>query len=528
MAQNETCAGADGSLIFTFDDNSSRTNLEFSIDGGSNYDYYYDDTAGSETVTGLSAATYNIWVRWGDNDCPYELGDYIISTGTTPTASVSNTINETCTLNDGSIEVSFSDAATETQIDFSIDGGVTYAYSFDDTLGTSNITGLTAGDYDIWASYGGNCAVSLGTTTVSSDAPIATVAVIDASTGNSDGALVFTFDDHPTRNVVKFSIDGGVNYDYNFNDGLGSGSASGLAAATYNIWIIWGNDECPRELGDFTINESSLYTSIPDSNFENALNDLGYDDFNGDNKVPTALINIVQSLNVAYEGITDLTGIEAFVAMTSFDCRYNNLTSIDLTSNVLLDTFKCDNNSTLTSVNTSANTALLYYEAFNCDLSIIDISNNLSLLNLEVYNNNLTSLDLSSHASLEVLDCNNNSLTYLNFKNGNNSNTSNGEFDATGNTNLTCIEVDDVAYSTTTWTNVDGTAAFSNYCTYTAIPDSSFEAALDALGYDDISSDGQVPTELINTITTLDIDGESISDLTGIEDFTLLRRIRCR
>ena len=32
---------------------------------------------------------------------------------------------------------------------------------------------------------------------------------------------------------------------------------------------------------------------------------------------------------------------------------------------------------------------------------------------------------------------------------------------------------------------------------YTTIPDANFEAALEALGYDDISGDGQVPTALI-------------------------------
>ncbi|WP_299886419.1 M4 family metallopeptidase [uncultured Lacinutrix sp.] len=525
VAQNETCIGGDGSLTFTFSDNSSRTNIEFSIDGGTNYDYNYDDATSPQTLSSLSAATYNIWVRWGNDECPLELGDFIISTGTTPTASSTGTTNETCSLNDGSIALSFFDNATETQIDFSIDGGLNYDYSFDDTMGTGSITGLTPGDYDVWASYGGSCAVSIGTFTVDSEAPIATVTPVDSTIGGSDGGFSVTFIDNPSRNVIKFSIDGGVNYPYNFNNSLGTASITGLAATTYNVWVVWGNDECPKELGDYTINESADYVSIPDSNFESALNDLGYDDLLGDNKVPLALINTVQWLNVANEGITDLTGIEYFTALTNFDCSYNSLTSMDMTSNVLLDTFRCDNNSALTSINTSANTALLYYEAFNCALSTIDISNNLNLLNLEIYNNSFTSLDLSNHASLEVLDCSDNNLTYLNIKNGNNTMTANSEFDATGNPSLTCIEVDDVAYSTTTWTNIDGTASFSLYCAYTAIPDANFEAALEALGYDDISADGQVPTSLINTVTSLNVDGASISDLTGIEDFVALETL---
>jgi hypothetical protein len=43
-------------------------------------------------------------------------------------------------------------------------------------------------------------------------------------------------------------------------------------------------------------------------------------------------------------------------------------------------------------------------------------------------------------------------------------------FDATNNPDLTCIQVDDAAYSTTNWTNIDATASFSTDCgnvTYT-------------------------------------------------------------
>ena len=101
-------------------------------------------------------------------------------------------------------------------------------------------------------------------------------------------------------------------------------------------------------------------------------------------------------------------------------------------------------------------------------------------------------------------------------------------FNLTGNSNLTCVFVDDATYSTTNWTQVDSGLVFSEvYCRYTAIPDANFEARLEALGYDDISADGQVPTALIENITLLDIQSQSISDLTGIEDFTALGSLRC-
>jgi hypothetical protein len=53
-------------------------------------------------------------------------------------------------------------------------------------------------------------------------------------------------------------------------------------------------------------------------------------------------------------------------------------------------------------------------------------------------------------------------LISLNVQNGNN--TIILGFNATGNPDLTCIQVDDVAYSTTSWTNIDATASFNTNC----------------------------------------------------------------
>ncbi len=60
----------------------------------------------------------------------------------------------------------------------------------------------------------------------------------------------------------------------------------------------------------------SQQTFVPDDNFEQALIDLGHDTVLDDN-VTTANINGVTSLNVASKSISDLTGIEDFVALTT-------------------------------------------------------------------------------------------------------------------------------------------------------------------------------------------------------------------
>jgi len=62
---------------------------------------------------------------------------------------------------------------------------------------------------------------------------------------------------------------------------------------------------------------------------------------------------------------------------------------------------------------------------------------------------------------LTSLDCENNILTCLNVQNGNNHNFT--YIDIGNNSWLTCIEVDDVAYSTANWTNIPA-ILFSTNC----------------------------------------------------------------
>jgi hypothetical protein len=60
----------------------------------------------------------------------------------------------------------------------------------------------------------------------------------------------------------------------------------------------------------------------------------------------------------------------------------------------------------------------------------------------------------------------------------------------------------------------------------TAIPDANFEQALITLGYDNVI-DGGVLTANISGVTSLDVQSQNISDLTGIEDFTALTYLIC-
>jgi Leucine-rich repeat (LRR) protein len=273
----------------------------------------------------------------------------------------------------------------------------------------------------------------------------------------------------------------------------------------------------------FTETDYCAYTAIPDANFEASLEAQGYDDILGDGQVPTALIEGVTNLDVSNEGITDLTGIEDFVALTELSISESNIPTLDVSNNTNLKKLEAYA-AGLTSLDISQNINLEELIVYSNSLTILDLSNCTSLQYIQVYQNAITSLDFSANTALDWVEVHDNQLTELNVQNG--TNTIIQFFDASNNSNLSCIRVDDAAYSTTNWTDIDPQTSFSaTYCRYTAIPEANFESRLESIIADDISGDGQVPTALIEVITNLNASNRSISDLTGIEDFTALQKL---
>ena len=95
-------------------------------------------------------------------------------------------------------------------------------------------------------------------------------------------------------------------------------------------------------------------------------------------------------------------------------------------------------------------------------LSNLDLSQNPDLETLNCGGNQLDTLDISQNANLSVFNCSYNSLSNLDLRNGNNINFT--YFMASNNDSLYCISVDDSAWSTNNWTNIDSHTSFSNDC----------------------------------------------------------------
>ena len=331
--------------------------------------------------------------------------------------------------------------------------------------------------------------------------------------------------------------------------------------------------------------------NIPDAFFKASLVNDGSINTNFDSEIQITEANVYNgSINVSYQDITDLTGIEAFVSLTGLNCSnnysilggltsldvsactaltslecdecayltnldvsnctaltylncgYNNLSSLNLSTCTALTTLKCYG-CPLVSLDVSANTLLTYLNCFYCgltsldvsdctvldslacfanqltsldlsdnatltflscydnNLSSLDVSGNTSLTYLACYDNNLSSLDVSGNTPLTYLACSDNNLSSLNVKNGNNVNLF---FYGNTNPNLTCIEVDNAAWSTANWTHIDAIAYFSENCGGTGIDNTAIDKTLMAY-----------PNPTTGTLFLTEQGDVSLKDLTG-------------
>lgn len=279
----------------------------------------------------------------------------------------------------------------------------------------------------------------------------------------------------------------------------------------------------------FTVTALGVFAqnvNIPDVNFKAYLVGDPAINTNSDSEIQvTEAQSFTGVINCVSMGIADMTGLEAFTGITTLYCNDNAITSIDLSANTALTYLYCTYNS-LTSLDISNNMSLAYIDCreneitslnlgtitsiiqLNCRgnfISSLDLSNNSMLTELDCESNNLTTLDLTSNTNLSSLNCSFNSITTLNLSqniylndlncrnnqlnsldlsantnlmdlicrsnvltslnvaNGNNTNMT--SFVAQANPLLTCIEVDDEAWSTSNWINIDAASSFSEDCT---------------------------------------------------------------
>ncbi len=132
---------------------------------------------------------------------------------------------------------------------------------------------------------------------------------------------------------------------------------------------------------------------------------------NTDGPPPFRLQNSVQSLP-----FTDLTGIAAFSNLTYLKVVNHQLTTLDMSNNLLLERLLCDGNQ-LTSLNVSGLANLIVLWTANNDLTSLDISDLVELVNFDCRGNAITTLDFLQSTQLRYLECSGNQLSSLDLTN---------------------------------------------------------------------------------------------------------------
>ena len=128
----------------------------------------------------------------------------------------------------------------------------------------------------------------------------------------------------------------------------------------------------------------------------------------------------MKDIHVEGKPITSIEGIEHFTALESLDCSKTKLPSLDTSHNENLVFLRCNEISTLTTLNVSENTALKHLYCNDNPLTALDLANNTALEKLECGENEFTTLDLSKNTSLKYFGFFNGKLSSLDLTNNTN------------------------------------------------------------------------------------------------------------
>lgn len=148
-------------------------------------------------------------------------------------------------------------------------------------------------------------------------------------------------------------------------------------------------------------------TTFPDSDFRSIVL-TNYSDGSG------YVDETVTYIDVLSQNISDLKGIEYYPALAYLRCANNQLTSLDISKNTVLEELHCFGNQ-LASLDVSHNTELKYLYCHSNELSALDVSQCTALIILNSSGNPLNSLDVTNNTKLVELGCYNNQLDSLNI-----------------------------------------------------------------------------------------------------------------
>ncbi|MCP9746748.1 hypothetical protein EGI24_08580, partial [Lacihabitans sp. CS3-21] len=228
---NPNCGQNDGTITFNFPDNGNYSSIKFSVNGNSNPSYLpaniVNDNIGSHTITGLSAGTKDLYVRWGTDECPLDLPNTTLVSGTTLAPLNMSPAITTCKGNTVSI------SGTPTN------GLAPYIYSWSNGLGSTSSVSVSTNVSNVYT-----------LTVRDSNSPSCTAtASVAVNVVDSPGVTITTPDSLICVNgvsTISSTIDIAGTYTYQWqtspNGTTGWANISGQTSSTFtNSFLVAGN-----------------------------------------------------------------------------------------------------------------------------------------------------------------------------------------------------------------------------------------------------------------------------------------------
>ncbi len=129
-------------------------------------------------------------------------------------------------------------------------------------------------------------------------------------------------------------------------------------------------------------------------------------------------IDQVKSVICKKYSITNDYGLADFTHLTQLDLSFNQLTSVDLKSNIELETVRISENN-LESIELTSNPKIGFLSLANNRLEVLNINENPEISFLVLSDNLLTSLDTSGNPYLHIMTLNDNEFTKANLSESN-------------------------------------------------------------------------------------------------------------
>lgn len=212
----------------------------------------------------------------------------------------------------------------------------------------------------------------------------------------------------------------------------------------------------------FTSYVNAQYTAIPDSQFEQHLISQAIDSEGTlDGQVLTSDIAVVSNLDISNSGMSDLTGIEDFTALTTLKATFvTSLTSLDVSGLTLLADLDLSMSFNMNSLIVTGCTGLADLDIRFTNLSALDLSTCISITTIDLYRSSgLQNLDLSGKTSLTSITADESALQTLNvsgctsLSSININETSVNTLDLTNNTAITSLTIYDAFINSLNLTN---------------------------------------------------------------------------